>query len=106
MKQELSTGAAPSRARVGCLHSSQSGFIDKPISSQTTSAGARVREGRLRILQAPRLAQDGASKAHVFPRTEKSEGFFICLQTKGETDVCMVPGEKTIALNRGFARCR
>ena len=32
-----------------CLHSSQSGFIDKPISSQTTGAGARVREGRAAI---------------------------------------------------------
>ena len=43
-----SQGAA-SRARVDCLHSSQSGFIDKPISSQTTGAGARVREGRAAI---------------------------------------------------------
>ena len=36
-------------ARVDCVHgsqsSSQSGFIDKPISSQTTPARVRVREG-------------------------------------------------------------
>ena len=37
-------------ARVDCQrNSSQSGFIDKPISSQTTGAGARVREGRAAI---------------------------------------------------------
>ena len=49
MKQELSTSALPSRARVDCLHCSQSGFIDKPISSQTTGARVRVREGRAAI---------------------------------------------------------
>ena len=50
--EKLSTGAAPSRARVDCLHvhSSQSGFINKPISSQTTGARVRAREdGRLAI---------------------------------------------------------
>ena len=74
--EKIKARSAASRARVDCLHSSQSGFIDKPISSQTTSAGARVRDGRLRILQAPRLAQDGASRVLVFPRIEKSEKFF------------------------------
>ena len=53
MKQELSTDAASSRARVDCLHSSQSssqsGFINKPISSQTTGARACVREERSAI---------------------------------------------------------
>ena len=38
--------------------------------------GGQVREGRLCILQAPQLAQDGVAEAHVFPRTEKCQKFF------------------------------
>ena len=50
-KQVVNKPTAASCARVDCVQysrqtSSQSGFIDKPISSQTTPAGARVREGR------------------------------------------------------------
>ena len=51
MKQEkvVNSQGAASRARVDCLLCSQSGFIDKPISSQTTGARACVREERSAI---------------------------------------------------------
>ena len=48
--KQVANADAASCARVDCVHSSQSssqtGFINKPIRSQTTGAGARVREGR------------------------------------------------------------
>jgi hypothetical protein len=52
-EQVVNKPGAAWRARVDCVHSSQSssqtGFIDKPISSQTTGASARTREGRAAI---------------------------------------------------------
>ena len=46
MTKVINSPCAASRARVDCLRiSSQSGFINKPISSQTTGARTRAREG-------------------------------------------------------------
>ena len=46
MTKVINSPCAASRARVDCVqYSSQSGFIDKPFSSQSTCARARVREG-------------------------------------------------------------
>ena len=46
MTKVINSPCAASRARVDCLpYSSQSGFIDKPCSSQSTCARVRVREG-------------------------------------------------------------
>ena len=46
MTKVINSPCAASRARVDCVpYSSQSGFIDKPSSSQTTCARVRVREG-------------------------------------------------------------
>ena len=47
------------------------------LRTEEQGAGGQVRKGRLRILQAPQLAQDGASGVLVFPRPEKSERFFL-----------------------------
>ncbi len=48
--KQVANASAASCAHVDCVHSSQSssqtGFIDKPIRSQTTGAGARACEGR------------------------------------------------------------
>ena len=45
MTRVINSPCAASRARVDCLpYSSQSGFIDKPFSSQSTCARARTRE--------------------------------------------------------------
>ena len=45
MTKVINSPCAASRARVDCLRiSSRSGFINKPISSQTTGARACVRE--------------------------------------------------------------
>ena len=46
MTKVINSPCAASRARVDCVpYSSQSGFIDKPCSSQSTCARVRVREG-------------------------------------------------------------
>ena len=45
MTKVINSPCAASRARVDCVpYSSQSGFIDKPFSSQSTCASVRVRE--------------------------------------------------------------
>ena len=50
MTKVINSPCAASRARVDCLRiSSRSGFINKPISSQTTGARACVREERSAI---------------------------------------------------------
>ncbi len=46
MTKVINSPCAASRARVACVpYSSQSGFIDKPCSSQSTCARVSVREG-------------------------------------------------------------
>ena len=50
MTKVINSPCAASRARVDCLpYSSQSGFINKPSSSQTTHARARTREAHAAI---------------------------------------------------------
>ena len=92
----LGLGWSGAGIRQGAACQKRGGAHQTALRAAKQGARQQVREGSIRILQAPRLAQDVASKAHVFPRTEKSQKFFHACRQRAKPVSAWCRGRKPL----------